>query len=367
MGQFETWGFGNTTGGGAASTQDAAAVPVTATPTNYTPASADVEAHLAAVDTALAAIQPGSLSSVVADIAARDAIASPSVGDIATAVDASADATVDAGAANYIWDGAAWLKLSEVESLDISVGITGANTTADGNYTQEFADFSQTWNNLSGLSIDQEISILPGNYGGTSFDTAGIDINAFGAPGVNGDHLIGSSEVRFDINAGTEERDLRADSTSVRMRANTSTAADKSAQLSVATQGINLEFGAASDLQLDGAPGTSGQALLSNGPDLPPTWGTLSSVAEAAVQIADSADAGTVKFADAGDGYFEYVIPQADHGVVVGRRAHVTVYDPTDDSIVDSVVVRHSVATGDITIRSLADVAVDVEILGALS
>lgn len=36
--------------------------------------------------------------------------------------------------------------------------------------------------------------------------------------------------------------------------------------------GMDFNFGAASDLRLDGSAGTAGQVLSSNGPDLPPTW-----------------------------------------------------------------------------------------------
>lgn len=57
----------------------------------------------------------------VDDIAARDAIASPANGSRVYVRDATADATVDSGAATYIYDGAntAFVKDSESESLDV--------------------------------------------------------------------------------------------------------------------------------------------------------------------------------------------------------------------------------------------------------
>jgi len=42
-------------------------------------------------------------------------------GDIVYVTDASADPTVTAGAASYIWDGAAFAKLTEYESLDLVI------------------------------------------------------------------------------------------------------------------------------------------------------------------------------------------------------------------------------------------------------
>lgn len=57
---------------------------------------------------------------VVADIPARDALLSLITGDICQVLDASADPTVDAGAATYIYmqDGN-WKKIAEAESMDI--------------------------------------------------------------------------------------------------------------------------------------------------------------------------------------------------------------------------------------------------------
>lgn len=70
---------------------------------------------------------------VVADIAARNAISNKYEGLHVWVVDASGDTTVTAGAAEYIWTGTAWAKLSEAESLDVTVtwsNISGKPTSA---------------------------------------------------------------------------------------------------------------------------------------------------------------------------------------------------------------------------------------------
>lgn len=65
-------------------------------------------------------IKQGSDTRVVPDIDSRNAI-NAFEGLRVLVLDASDDATVDAGAANYIYDGSDWVKISEVESLDINV------------------------------------------------------------------------------------------------------------------------------------------------------------------------------------------------------------------------------------------------------
>ena len=65
---------------------------------------------------------------VVSDITARDALGSSdglSEGDRAFVVDASSDSTVNSGSAEYVYDGTSWIKVTEVESLDL----TGATPT----------------------------------------------------------------------------------------------------------------------------------------------------------------------------------------------------------------------------------------------
>lgn len=63
----------------------------------------------------------------VADITARDALSAEQKKSLAFVIDATDDATVTSGAAMYAWDSAAnsgagkWVKIAEVESLDIDV------------------------------------------------------------------------------------------------------------------------------------------------------------------------------------------------------------------------------------------------------
>lgn len=58
---------------------------------------------------------------VVADITARNAISTKFSGLHVWVTDASADSTVTSGAAEYIWNGTVWIKISETESLDVIV------------------------------------------------------------------------------------------------------------------------------------------------------------------------------------------------------------------------------------------------------
>ena len=58
---------------------------------------------------------------VVDDIAARDAVAAPKVGDQCWVKDATGDPTVKTGAAKYIYESAekGWVKTAEAESMDV--------------------------------------------------------------------------------------------------------------------------------------------------------------------------------------------------------------------------------------------------------
>jgi len=66
---------------------------------------------------------------VVADITARDALGASdglSEGDRAYVVDATADADVATGGAEYVYDGTVWIKVTEVDAIDL-VGTTPTN------------------------------------------------------------------------------------------------------------------------------------------------------------------------------------------------------------------------------------------------
>ncbi|MDE7065367.1 MAG: hypothetical protein K2O70_07860 [Desulfovibrionaceae bacterium] len=77
-----------------------------------------VEEKLIALEAALSG-QSG--THVVSDIAARDDIAAPKVGDQAWVIDATADSTVSKGGAKYIYQSeeAGWVKTAEAESMDV--------------------------------------------------------------------------------------------------------------------------------------------------------------------------------------------------------------------------------------------------------
>ena len=70
----------------------------------------------------------------VADIAARNALTNVTIGDRVFVVDATTDATVDAGWAIYVWRGAAWTKVAEEEGLDVVAG--GADLSYTASATQ---------------------------------------------------------------------------------------------------------------------------------------------------------------------------------------------------------------------------------------
>jgi len=78
----------------------------------------------AMIDASLAGVSGG--LQIVADIAARNAL-TPTNGKYVLVLDASADPTVDSGAASYVWRSATseWIKLTEYESLDLQ--LTWAN------------------------------------------------------------------------------------------------------------------------------------------------------------------------------------------------------------------------------------------------
>lgn len=85
-----------------------------------------IKSALQALETAVEAL-PTRKQTVVADITARDALASPLSGDLAYVVSAVGDATVASGGATYIYSGSAWVKVSEFESLDLAVNLSLSN------------------------------------------------------------------------------------------------------------------------------------------------------------------------------------------------------------------------------------------------
>lgn len=82
-----------------------------------------VESKLASLSSAVAG---QTTVSVVEDIAARDALTGMKAGDQCWVKDASADPTVTAGAAKYLYESAdvGWVKTAEAESMDVTVSWT---------------------------------------------------------------------------------------------------------------------------------------------------------------------------------------------------------------------------------------------------
>jgi hypothetical protein len=74
--------------------------------------------------------QLGTSEYSVTNIAARNALTGLSTGDIVYVVDATGDATVTAGWAVYMWQGSAFGKISEQESIDIVQGGADLSYTA---------------------------------------------------------------------------------------------------------------------------------------------------------------------------------------------------------------------------------------------
>ncbi|MEO0861531.1 MAG: hypothetical protein AAFY65_13020 [Pseudomonadota bacterium] len=104
------------------------------TATRRTPTQADIQA--------LAGGGGGGIRRfIVADIAARDALA-PADTDSVVVRDASADATVASGAAEYVWDNenTAWIKTSEVEALTENLVFNWADITGGPTADPAFID-----------------------------------------------------------------------------------------------------------------------------------------------------------------------------------------------------------------------------------
>ena len=95
----------------------------------------------------------------VADITARDALTEK--GGLVIVVDASADTTVASGTAGYSWDGSAWTKVFESESMDVSLAdyfAMSVNTLDDVTDGTTYIRMAKTWKE----SVDSDIADLKG-------------------------------------------------------------------------------------------------------------------------------------------------------------------------------------------------------------
>ena len=106
----------------------------------------------------------------VADIAARDTLTEK--GGLIIVVDASADASVAAGTAGYSWDGSAWTKVFESESMDVSLAdyfAMSVNTLDDVKDGTTYVRMAKTWKE----SVDSDLADVKGRL-----TTAEADITA---------------------------------------------------------------------------------------------------------------------------------------------------------------------------------------------
>ena len=170
-------------------------------------------------------------------------------------------------------DSANWIELGAAVS---GQNIMVADITADASHTQSFADFGQTWNNLSNLVVNQEFSGFPGNFGTSTFTTGGFTVTSQNAAG-NGGNISTSPLTGFRLNGqvGTDEAyvDFDAATQDLRLRY-VDTGGGNSNEIKLDGTSIDLIFGATSPLQLNGQPGNAGQVLTSSGAGEPPYWST---------------------------------------------------------------------------------------------
>jgi len=116
-----------------------------------------------------AAVAGASAIEIVADIAARNAL-TPTNGKHVLVIDASADPTVDSGAASYVWRQATsqWIKLTEYESLDLQLtwaNLSGKPTSSPSAIDAAVAN-SHTHANMTQLTKVGEDSNGDFTYGG---------------------------------------------------------------------------------------------------------------------------------------------------------------------------------------------------------
>jgi len=116
-------------------------------------------------------------AAVVNNIAARDAL-DAFTGLHALVIDASSDSTVETGGAEYVYNGTAWIKVSELNDLDAV--ITWDNVLNKPYFVQKITDLTDTPNSLSG----QGGKVLAVNSAGTAIEfisvyTGDIDGGSF--------------------------------------------------------------------------------------------------------------------------------------------------------------------------------------------
>lgn len=197
---------------------------------------------------------------VVADIAERNTLATPFVGMSAFVKDATADSTVASGGAFYIYDGSAWVKTSEAESMDVVLNwsaIQDKPTTIAGYGITDAVNVSEvvdtaTANKILKLNADGKLPAdVTGNAATASKLAAAVLI------GVKGD--VNAASVAFDGSKDVEVNIVLSD---------TGVAADTYTKVTVdakgrVTAGASLE---ASDIpDLDWSKITTGKPTTVDG------------------------------------------------------------------------------------------------------
>lgn len=177
---------------------------------------------------------------------------------------------------NYVLfpDGSTW-----AVDPDAGQNITSADLTADANHTQDFAGFSQDWNNLSNLDVSAT--------GSVDFDADSASIGT--ATGQNFVDGGGDDFVSLNLDVADFQAQLDANSDGTGHRAKLDLDADavgdgisltynspgQERSVVLDSDGIDLNFDTADDLKIDGDAGLNAQVLQSNGPGVAPTWVTL--------------------------------------------------------------------------------------------
>ncbi len=123
--------------------------------TDSTGSAAKKVPTMADIQAAVAAAGGGNPTVIVADITARNALA-PTQVETVLVLDASADTTVNSGAATYIYDSATttWYKISEAESMDVILqwaNIVGGPTSTPAQIDQAVTDM-HTHTNMTVLN-----------------------------------------------------------------------------------------------------------------------------------------------------------------------------------------------------------------------
>ncbi len=199
----------------------------------------------------------------------------------ATAVDYEVgDVVVDSGsifkantahtaAATFAADAASW------DAIGGGGSIFTGDITADAAHTHALGSHAQTWDNLGTWDIDQEIAGFPGAYLPTTIATARLQVAANGAPGTTGTLDVQPNSVELGSVSGTETRQVLLGVAGSSLIAQ-STSGGSTEDTEVAARVGMLEFnlGTTADMRVNTDPGAANEVLTSQGPNLPPIWGT---------------------------------------------------------------------------------------------